>query len=73
MPYSLDRRRRRNVFLGTSALFMDVITESHNTRWELPDFVWVQNRKRPCAFHTHTHHTHRNPPGWVGCEFREDI
>jgi hypothetical protein len=32
MPYSLDRRRRRNVFLGTSALFMDVITESHNTR-----------------------------------------
>jgi hypothetical protein len=47
MPYSLDRRRRRNVFLGTNTLFMDVITESHNMRWQClkasskEEQVWV--------------------------------
>ena len=54
--------RRRNVFLGTNTLFMDVITESHNTRWQLPDFAWRQNRgDHAHSTHTHTHHTHRNP------------
>ncbi len=59
MSYSFDRHRRRSSFLGTSVLFMNVITESHNTRfysfpwWVTP--VVSSSHSHTLHIHTHTH------------------